>query len=57
MLGDARDGKVTVASAQIEGMRELVVVNRSHTFIMCAPDVLAHTFSFLETGRFVAADG
>ena len=53
VLGDESDGKVTVASAHLEGMRELVVVDRSHTFIMWAPDVLAHIFSFLETGRFV----
>lgn len=49
------DGKVTVSSAHLEGMRELVVVDRSHTFMMWAPDVLAHTFAFLETGRFAAA--
>jgi hypothetical protein len=53
VLGDESDGKVTVASAQVDGMRELVVVDRSHTFIMWAPDVLAHIFSFLDTGRFV----
>ena len=52
VLGAEGDGKVTVASAQIEGMRELVVVDRSHTFIMWAPDVLAHIFAFLQTGRF-----
>lgn len=55
VLSDESDGKVTVASAQLEGMRELVVVDRSHTFIMWAPDVLAHIFSFLDTGRFVPA--
>ena len=56
VLGDESDGKVTVASAQLEGMRELVVVDRSHTFIMWAPDVLAHIFSFLDTGRFAPAN-
>jgi triacylglycerol lipase len=56
VLGAEGDGKVTVASAQLEGMRELVVVDRSHTFIMWAPDVLAHIFSFLQTGRFVTPD-
>ena len=53
VLGTESDGKVTVASAQVDGMRELVVVDRAHTFIMWAPDVLAHIFSFLEHGRFV----
>ena len=50
VLDAESDGKVTVASAQVDGMRELVVVDRAHTFIMWAPDVLAHTFSFLEHG-------
>ena len=54
VLGSEGDGKVTVESAQLDGMRDLVVVDRSHTFIMWAPDVLAHIFSFLESGRFVA---
>jgi hypothetical protein len=52
LLGGEGDGKVTVQSAHLEGMREIVVVDRAHTFIMWAPDVLAHTFSFLESGRF-----
>jgi pimeloyl-ACP methyl ester carboxylesterase len=54
LLGAEGDGKVTVESAHLEGMRELLVVDRAHTFIMWAPDVLAHTFAFLETGRFAS---
>src|SRR5689334_4801420 len=50
VLDGESDGKVTVSSAQVDGMRDLVVVDRTHTFIMWAPDVLAHTFAFLETG-------
>ena len=53
VLGAESDGKVTVESAQVDGMRELVVVDRAHTFIMWAPDVLAHIFAFLEHGHFV----
>ena len=53
VLGDESDGKVRVASTQVDGMREIVVVDRAHTFMMWAPDVLAHIFSFLEHGRFV----
>lgn len=52
VLGAESDGKVTVESTQLEGMRDRVVVDRAHTFIMWAPDVLAHVFSFLETGQF-----
>lgn len=52
VLGGESDGKVTVESTQLEGMRDLVVVDRTHTFIMWAPDVLAQTFTFLETGGF-----
>jgi pimeloyl-ACP methyl ester carboxylesterase len=52
LLGAESDGKVTVESARLEGMRDLVVVDRAHTFIMWAPDVLEHVFGFLETGRF-----
>ena len=55
MLGAESDGKVTVESARLEGMRDLVVVDRAHTFIMWAPDVLQHIFGFLETGRFSQA--
>jgi hypothetical protein len=56
VLGDENDGTVTVASTQLEGMRDLAIVDRGHTFIMWAPDVLAHIFSFLETGRFATAE-
>jgi len=54
LLGGEGDGKVTVESARLEGMRDLAVVARSHTFLMWAPEVLAHIFEFLEHGRFVA---
>jgi hypothetical protein len=52
VMGSESDGKVTVGSAQLDGMRDLVVVDRAHTFIMWSPDVLAQTFTFLERGRF-----
>jgi len=52
VLGAESDGKVTVESTQLEGMRDRVIVDRAHTFIMWAPDVLAHVFAFLETGQF-----
>lgn len=55
-LAGENDGKVTVESTRLDGMRDLVVVDRTHTFIMWAPDVLAHTFAFLESGQFHRPD-
>jgi triacylglycerol lipase len=52
VLGGESDGKVTVTSTQLDGMRDLVVVDRAHTFIMWAPDVLTQIFAFLESGQF-----
>jgi pimeloyl-ACP methyl ester carboxylesterase len=54
------DGKVSVARAQVEGMRDFLVVSRSHAFIMYGADVADAAFHFLEHGRFpgeVAREG
>jgi len=50
-----QDGTVSVASTRLEGMSDFVVVHRTHTFIMEAPEVAAYTVSFLRTGRFADA--
>ena len=52
IFSGATDGKVSVARAQVEGMRDFRVVRRSHTFIMYAADVAEAAFHFLEHGRF-----
>ena len=46
------DGKVSVARAQVEGMRDFLVVRRSHSFIMYGTDVAEAAFHFLGHGRF-----
>jgi pimeloyl-ACP methyl ester carboxylesterase len=51
------DGKVSVARAQVEGMRDFRVVRRSHTFIMYGGDVADAAFHFLEHGRFPSESG
>jgi triacylglycerol lipase len=55
VLGAENDGKVTVDATRLDGMRDLVVVDRAHTFIMWAPDVLTQIFAFLESGQFVGS--
>lgn len=55
MLPDEDDGKVTVARTQVEGMRDFLVVDDSHRFMLRSRTVLENTVTFLRTGRF--ADG
>jgi len=52
LFGGPNDGKVSVARARVEGMRDFLVVPCAHTFIMNAPDVIDQTFHFLAHGAF-----
>nr|WP_218644933.1 alpha/beta hydrolase [Leptospira santarosai] len=46
------DGKVSVESAKIPGMKDFLLVNRTHTFLMNAPEVQTATLRFLNSGTF-----
>ena len=52
LLAGPNDGTVTVRRTAVPGMRALVTVPHSHTFLMMAEDTIAQTFAFLETGSF-----
>ncbi len=49
--GDS-DGKVSVESAKLEGMKDFLIVPCSHTFIMNHDEVIEQTIHFLQQGRF-----
>ena len=52
LVASPNDGIVSVESTRIDGMTDFMVVNRSHTFIMYAPEVKEEVAHFLREGRF-----
>ncbi len=52
LIPGPHDGTVSVQSARLEGMTDFLLVHRTHTFIMRAPEVAEATVRFLKSGRF-----
>ncbi len=56
LLPNPDDGKVSVASTQIEGMDDFLIVGNSHRYITRSEVVIRNTESFLRHGHFLARD-
>lgn len=52
MIPGDDDGKVSIESAKVEGMKAFKVVHASHPFIMKKDGVIQDTILFLREGRF-----
>lgn len=52
LLTGPNDGKVSVESARLEGMKDFLVVHSTHTWIMRRDRTLRETLAFLQSGRF-----
>jgi pimeloyl-ACP methyl ester carboxylesterase len=48
------DGVVSVERTRLAGMKDFVVLHRTHTFLPWAPDAMRQVFCFLETEAFAA---
>jgi pimeloyl-ACP methyl ester carboxylesterase len=52
MIPGSDDGKVSVASTRVAGMKDHLVVHTTHPFLMKNRQVIAATIRFLKTGAF-----
>lgn len=48
------DGKVSVASTRLDGMKEHKLIAATHTFFPTHPGVIDHTVHFIRHGRFAS---
>lgn len=56
LIGAPNDGKVSVESTRLEGMKEHRIIRATHVFFPLNRSAWHHTLAFLNTGRFADKD-
>lgn len=56
MLPNPDDGKVSVESTKVEGMRDFISLDVTHPFMMKSDRVISQAISFLRDGKFQKAE-
>lgn len=56
VLPDPDDGRVSVDDTKLEGMKDFVVVEHSHAFLMRMQEPIELTIRFLKSGEFGSAE-
>jgi len=46
------DGKVSIESARIEGMKDFIIIHSTHPFIMKNKRAIMQTIAFIKNGKF-----
>lgn len=52
LIPGSDDGKVAVKRTALDGMRDFLLVEQTHPFIMASDEVQSQSLHFLQTGRF-----
>lgn len=53
IIPDDDDGRVSIDKSRLANMKDFLLVNRTHTFIMDAAEVQQASLNFIQTGRFL----
>ena len=52
MIGKPNDGKVSIESTKLTGLKDHIVIRANHTFFPSSKEMWKQSLSFLQSGQF-----